>query len=268
LLDREWFAFSHHKIILGFGIMNTRSRLLFAGFSVGALAAGFTAPAHATLQFTVGFVGSEASFTCVDNSACDSNSAVGVIDIPTISFQGLVGTDIVVESLGTVNGPGDATLRYRVGSLSNGSGETLNGRFALSDTNFRGPPGRFQTKADVAWTNGGDSSLDLISTFDTNNAQGGNTPTDAPGSQIDAVTFLASAGDQTHSMLGSVSGSSLYSLSDQGTLQLVAGASVSGGQDVTVAIVPEPSTWAMMAIGFVGLGFAGYKRARRRPALV
>jgi hypothetical protein len=28
--------------------------------------------------------------------------------------------------------------------------------------------------------------------------------------------------------------------------------------------VPEPSTWAMMLIGFAGLGFAGYNRARQR----
>jgi len=28
--------------------------------------------------------------------------------------------------------------------------------------------------------------------------------------------------------------------------------------------VPEPSTWAMMAIGFAGLGFAGYRKARGR----
>jgi len=27
--------------------------------------------------------------------------------------------------------------------------------------------------------------------------------------------------------------------------------------------VPEPSTWAMMAIGFVSLGFAGYRRGAR-----
>jgi hypothetical protein len=29
------------------------------------------------------------------------------------------------------------------------------------------------------------------------------------------------------------------------------------------SVVPEPSTWAMMLMGFAGLGFAGYRRARR-----
>jgi PEP-CTERM motif len=28
-------------------------------------------------------------------------------------------------------------------------------------------------------------------------------------------------------------------------------------------IVPEPSTWAMMLIGFAGLGYAGYRRSRK-----
>jgi hypothetical protein len=31
--------------------------------------------------------------------------------------------------------------------------------------------------------------------------------------------------------------------------------------------VPEPSTWTMMLLGFAGLGFAGYRRARARGAL-
>jgi hypothetical protein len=29
-------------------------------------------------------------------------------------------------------------------------------------------------------------------------------------------------------------------------------------------VVPEPSTWAMMLLGFVGLGFMGYQSAGRR----
>jgi PEP-CTERM motif len=38
--------------------------------------------------------------------------------------------------------------------------------------------------------------------------------------------------------------------------------------DGPIPIVPEPSTWMMMAIGFAGLGFAGYSRSRRSLARV
>jgi hypothetical protein len=31
--------------------------------------------------------------------------------------------------------------------------------------------------------------------------------------------------------------------------------------------VPEPSTWAMMAIGFVGLGYAAFRRNSKGRAL-
>jgi hypothetical protein len=34
------------------------------------------------------------------------------------------------------------------------------------------------------------------------------------------------------------------------------------------ATVPESSTWAMMLIGFAGLGFAGYRSGRRRWAVI
>ena len=32
---------------------------------------------------------------------------------------------------------------------------------------------------------------------------------------------------------------------------------------VTPSVAPEPSTWAMMLLGFAGLGFAGYRRTRK-----
>jgi hypothetical protein len=46
-----------------------------------------------------------------------------------------------------------------------------------------------------------------------------------------------------------------------------------GGNDLgamdnfAIASIPEPSTWAMMLLGFAGLGFAGYRASRRSVAL-
>jgi PEP-CTERM motif len=38
---------------------------------------------------------------------------------------------------------------------------------------------------------------------------------------------------------------------------------LNAADSLSVGAVPEPSTWAIMLIGFAGLGFAGYRRALR-----
>jgi hypothetical protein len=41
------------------------------------------------------------------------------------------------------------------------------------------------------------------------------------------------------------------------------------GLDTAASSVPEPSTWAMMLVGFAGLAFAGYRpRVRTRERMV
>jgi hypothetical protein len=37
--------------------------------------------------------------------------------------------------------------------------------------------------------------------------------------------------------------------------------------DPVIAAVPEPSTWAMMILGFAGIGFMGYRRSRKDQSL-
>jgi hypothetical protein len=46
------------------------------------------------------------------------------------------------------------------------------------------------------------------------------------------------------------------------------GAFLSVDASVTLTgAVPEPSTWAMMILGFCGLGFMAYRKKRNGPAL-
>jgi hypothetical protein len=77
---------------------------------------------------------------------------------------------------------------------------------------------------------------------------------------LDDGQFEGSEGDRSFSSTVDLTGTGLYSLTDAGTLVLASGATISGGQSTMLSSatppVPEPSTWAMMALGFAGLGFA------------
>jgi hypothetical protein len=41
----------------------------------------------------------------------------------------------------------------------------------------------------------------------------------------------------------------------------------SGAQTLSIGVVPEASTWAMMLAGFAGLGFAGYRSSRKAVSI-
>jgi hypothetical protein len=86
--------------------------------------------------------------------------------------------------------------------------------------------------------------------------------------------FVLTAGQQTtfNALIAANDGSDRISLAS--SLGCAAGAPAgclpsNDGPDSFVAIlgVPEPSTWAMMILGFAGIGFLAYRRRNTGPAL-
>jgi hypothetical protein len=61
-------------------------------------------------------------------------------------------------------------------------------------------------------------------------------------------------------------GSGQYSLWIEGTDNTDLGGSLGGS--ITIAAVPEPATWAMLLLGFLGVGFAMTRRRKDAPALL
>ena len=109
------------------------------------------------------------------------------------------------------------------------------------------------------------------------------SPNDNNPAATNTVSFYTGA-NGTGSLIGQVLASDLYSnfsnidnTQDPGFLVSFMtphtyGSVVftTGSSDFEFAAVPEPSTWAMLGIGFAGLALAGYKRSRRdrlAPAL-
>ena len=76
---------------------------------------------------------------------------------------------------------------------------------------------------------------------------GSGATTDFQGFQLVSLTGTLNAGSNTLEFLG------LTQLTDQTALI----------ENVNVAPVPEPSTWAMIIFGFATLGFIGYRRKNR-----
>jgi len=79
-----------------------------------------------------------------------------------------------------------------------------------------------------------------------------------PGGNAATITFNSFGGKLSFNQY-----SDFYNLNGNGSLattQDIPSPNGYGAGTLTVSAVPEPSTWAMMLLGFIGLGFMAYRR--------
>jgi hypothetical protein len=245
--------------------MNGVYRSLLAA---GALA-GLPVPAHATLQIIADVSGSIAS--CVDNASCDLNPAVGIIQVANGVLNGVEVNGSIQTSTGTPANPGIDTLNTSSLSLINLTAVSKTVTVVVSDTDFTGPVASFQTAASGVWQNAIGSTITMKWFDDPANGQGADSPTDTPGNLIDSFTNTATlfVDSFSHNGIGAVADAGPFSMTEEAVFTLSPHAQlVNRGQSEVKLAAPEPSTWAMMLIGFAGLGFAAYRRRDRARKLV
>jgi PEP-CTERM motif len=251
-------------------ILHSKSLYLYA--LIAASSGGLSVPAHATLQVIADVSGSVSA--CVDNAACDSNPAIGIIQIGSGILNGVQVNGSLQTSTGTPANPGPDILNTSSLSIINLTDITKTVTIVVSDTDFTGPVGSWASSASGTWQNAVGSHITMNWYDDPTNAQGASAITDTPGILID--TFSAHANSRadsfSHNGEGPVLDSGPFSMSEQAILTLAPRAELlSRGQTEIKVAIPEPSTWAMMLLGFAGLGYAAFRRAaksRRAAAAV
>ena len=248
--------------------MNTSVRLSLCGVAAAGMLGFVSAPANATLQIITDISGTIGA--CVDQAACDLNPAVGIIQIANTSINGVQINGSIQTSTGTPANPGPDILNTSSLSIINTTNTTKTVTVAVSDTDFAGPVASFQTAGSGTWQNAIGSTITLNWFDDPNNGQGADLPTDTPGNLIHSFTNTATTIVDAFSddFAGIVSDSGAFSMTEQAIFTLTPfGQLINRGQTEIKSAVPEPSTWAMMLLGFAGLGYAGFRKARSAKSI-
>jgi hypothetical protein len=118
------------------------------------------------------------------------------------------------------------------GGFSQSIATTVNGKYAL--TFYLGSSAQYGLPDSITAT-AGSASQTFTSTATTNNAW-----------QLETLLFTATGASTTISLVGN------------------SGSEYIGLDNVGVAAVPEASTWAMMILGFCGVGLMAYRRQSKR----
>jgi hypothetical protein len=226
------------------------------------LAAVGTTPAHATLQ--IAFTDGTTVVTCADGQSCDlAGPAHNIIILnETVGAFHIIGT--VAAS---VSGSAEDNLQFSTSLISNSGSSEGHLQIVVGDTNFVGPVNGIRESASLTFNDALGSGPSTLGFFaDPANAQPAGIGLATPG----ATLFQDSGSPTTNpfsfagSNLSAFTAAGPFSMTEAATLGLRGGASITGfNESMETAAIPEPSTWAMLGLGFGAIALMGFKRSRK-----
>ena len=226
-----------------------------------ALLASTAIPAAARLQITL--QSGASTFSCFDGQlSCDQSGGANNLLIIDQTVAGVLVQIALTQSIqGSIN-----ELQLSSSSIINENGVPATIRLFASDTDFLGPVHAINNSGSLTFNSNVGAPDSTLSFFaDATNAQGAN-PTNTPGTLLESVSGAAATDPDSFagSRITAFNALGPYSMSEEADLTLRGLGSITGfNQSMESAQVPEPSTWAMLALGFGGLAFFGVKRARK-----
>ena len=234
-------------------------------------------PAHAGLQLFLEVTpGSPASIQCPGSgspSPCTYNPAGNILTLSPEPFtlNGVLKDGELATATGVPGAPGLDSLNTSSLAVINETGVEKTITVTTSDIDFAGPVAKAELTASGTWQATIGSTITVKWWADPTNTQGADTSGNTPGVLLDMFTTTATGTVQSFSdnSAKSFSASGPFSMTEQVTYTLAPfGELLSRGVGMVATDVPEPSTWAMMLLGFVGLGFAGYRSSRSKVSVV
>jgi hypothetical protein len=215
-----------------------------SGLVAAGAIAGLSVPAHAA-TISIGTALNGGAITLQNSGAAPGpvtfSGPVGAYNIDTVSGEDLSATSLNSNAI-------DAT--------SAGTTEVLDVYVSVSDVTGLSGLQRALSGLTVNFLTPGWSVTE--STFEDNS----NT---VFGTANPLATHTFTSGPDVFSALASVSVTSPFSVTE---LYEISSNGFGGAANDTIDVsgVPEPSTWAMLGIGFAAMGFVGFRKARGRSA--